>query len=1261
MDHYYFRKFSNAIGLCVLLSLILINTSYAGDTLSYSGRLVLSNGAPVTGPVNLKVELAYLNTAVLSTDSTYIYSTPCSLDLTGVTLNNGVFNLNVDFSSNGSCIIENVLVNVPTVPVPHKAGLRVTDITVPTAPIVYPFQIIHSMPYATVASQLLSLGANNNQFLKWDGTKWAPADNTITATLPLSITGGGLVSMPPASTSVNGYLTSADWNTFSGKQGNITAGLSSEYYRGDKTWQTLDTTAVTEGTNLYYTNARVLGATLNLFANGAATPIIATDNVLQAFGKTQGQIDALTTSGLTYVLKAGGSTISGTTTLTGVLNVSTITGLISIIDLPINATDATNKGYVDLKVSKAGDTMSGVLTLDNDLKIKGGANYVTIKGHSASTAYNFVLPQDAGTANYVLKTDGLGNLSWINPSTVAAGTGTVNSASIVDDTIMDADINSSAAIAQSKIANLVSDLAAKQSTTLAPTQILVGDATSKAAAVAMSGDATLISDGTLTLKNTGTAGTYTSVTTDAQGRVTTGSNPTTFSGYGIVETSSGLANVISDETGTGLLVFGTSPTMNNPVIANIAPTANFTLTQNAVIPFTSEGASAVANTLYLQAGSVGIGTSAPVSTAVLDINSTTKGLLIPRMTSAQRGAIASPATGLQVYDTTSNFIYYYDGGNWQSLGVAGVGVTSLGGLSGVAQTFASGVAGTAPAINSSGTIHTLNIPMASTATVTAGLLSKVDYDLFNAKQAAFTTSASVEAAISDETGTGLLVFNSSPTFIGVPLAPTAAISTNTTQIATTSFVLQQAATVAPLINGAAAVGTSLLYARQDHVHPVDTSRQAAFTDSAGLEALISDETGTGLLVFGTSPTLSSPVISNINPGANFTLTNNGVSAFTSENASAVVNTLYLKAGSVGIGTNAPGASAILDISSTTKGLLIPRMTSVQRLAIASPVNGLEVYDTTANTFYFYYNGAWSGISSGSTTATGTTTGTIPLVGTGAIVANQLCSSDSSGGGISCNSITSSIMTGTLSDETGTGFAVFSASPTFTGIPLATTAAISTNTTQIATTSFVLQQAATVAPVMNDTAAIGTSLLFARQDHVHASDTSRQALLTNSADLAAALSDESGTGFAAFTNSPTFTGALTVNGATALTGTTTINNTGTASTTIGNTTGATAISGMTNASGTFKIISKTTSSGCSTTSYFCVDCGAGYFAFSAGVDCDTPANTTNAAIAFSGATSSLTAASSSAGTSLSTGFARYWVATCRSAAVPSQLVVTCIKQ
>lgn len=65
------------------------------------------------------------------------------------------------------------------------------------------------------------------------------------------------------------------------------------------------------------------------------------------------------------------------------------------------------------------------------------------------------------------------------------------------------------------------------------------------------------------------------------------------------------------------------------------------------------------------------------------------------------------------------------------------------------------------------------------------------------------------------------------------------------------------------------------------------------------------------------------------------------------------------------------------------------------------------------------------------------------------------------------------------------------SPEFTGIPLAPTANMNTRTTQIATTAFVLSHAGSLTPIMNGTASQGTSFSYARQDHVHPTDTNRQ--------------------------------------------------------------------------------------------------------------------------------------------------------------------------
>ncbi len=67
-----------------------------------------------------------------------------------------------------------------------------------------------------------------------------------------------------------------------------------------------------------------------------------------------------------------------------------------------------------------------------------------------------------------------------------------------------------------------------------------------------------------------------------------------------------------------------------------------------------------------------------------------------------------------------------------------------------------------------------------------------------------------------------------------------------------------------------------------------------------------------------------------------------------------------------MGINATGAaadsSAILDIASTDRGLLIPRMTTLQRDAITRPANGLQIYNTTNNTIDIYQNTQWGNLN-----------------------------------------------------------------------------------------------------------------------------------------------------------------------------------------------------------------------------------------------------------------------------------------------------------
>jgi hypothetical protein len=85
-------------------------------------------------------------------------------------------------------------------------------------------------------------------------------------------------------------------------------------------------------------------------------------------------------------------------------------------------------------------------------------------------------------------------------------------------------------------------------------------------------------------------------------------------------------------------------------------------------------------------------------------------------------------------------------------------------------------------------------------------------------------------------------------------------------------------------------------------------------------------------------------------------TNNISLRFYSNNVQRMI--ISYSTGAVGIGTTSPNASSLLDVSSTTKGVLIPRMTSAQRAAIASPATGLLIYQTDGTTGLYFYNSGW---------------------------------------------------------------------------------------------------------------------------------------------------------------------------------------------------------------------------------------------------------------------------------------------------------------
>jgi hypothetical protein len=94
-------------------------------------------------------------------------------------------------------------------------------------------------------------------------------------------------------------------------------------------------------------------------------------------------------------------------------------------------------------------------------------------------------------------------------------------------------------------------------------------------------------------------------------------------------------------------------------------------------------------------------------------------------------------------------------------------------------------------------------------------------------------------------------------------------------------------------------------------------------------------------------------------------TSSGGFLFRSKNSGGtMINALGIdRDGTVSLGTLSPSSKAVLDVTSTTKGVLFPRMTTTQKNAISSPTEGLIVYDSTLHKLCIYTGSVWETITS----------------------------------------------------------------------------------------------------------------------------------------------------------------------------------------------------------------------------------------------------------------------------------------------------------
>ena len=297
----------------------------------------------------------------------------------------------------------------------------------------------------------------------------------------------GLFGMPPATTSADGYLTSINWNTFFNKEPAIAAGNNFQYFRGDKTFQTLNTSVVPELTNLYYTDARARLA-ISLSILGSSGPSTYVGGLLTIPNYTLSGLGGvpssrtLTINGTSYDLSANRSWSVGTVTSVAALTLTTLG-----TDVSSTVATGTTTPVITLNIPTASGSNRGALSSTDwsTFNAKQVALTLTTTGSGVAT----------------LSVGGALNIPYAAPATYLFSAPLVNTAGTVSIPAADGSTNGYLSSTYFNIFN---------------------------------------------------------------GKANTASSLSQFGPS--TTSSSALAGVMTDETGTGSLVFGTSPTLTSPTL-----------------------------------------------------------------------------------------------------------------------------------------------------------------------------------------------------------------------------------------------------------------------------------------------------------------------------------------------------------------------------------------------------------------------------------------------------------------------------------------------------------------------------------------------------------------------------------------------------------------------------------------------------------------------------------------------------------------------
>lgn len=364
-------------------------------------------------------------------------------------------------------------------------------------------------------------------------------------------------------------------------------------------------------------------------------------------------------------------------------------------------------------------------------------------------------------------------------------------------------------------------------------------------------------------------------------------------------------------------------------------------------------------------GNVGIGITNPVTK--LDVSG---GVRI----SMEAAACAVSFAGTLRYN--SGLVEYCNGTSWSAFGVAGAGITLLNGSASGTQSFVTGITGTNFNITSNNGVHSFNIPLASSAAVTAGLLSNADYAQFSNKVSA--TSASVISALGYAPASATAVTN-----LSINTAASFAAITSSQWVTSASAIYYN--------NGYVGIGTSSPLSRLTvaNVAPdatiISEGANSITLFGAGHAYFQGRDVTNGVeYIMGTS-TVGNEVFAGSMSDHNFSLRTG--------NSKRIMMTA---SGAVGVGVNSPTAK--LHIAAGTVSM--PALKLNSSTLVSAPQSGSIEYDGTS----FYVTDATDTRRAIATTSAAgtydnatniTASGNISLTPTGSVIVSSTTASTNS--------------------------------------------------------------------------------------------------------------------------------------------------------------------------------------------------------------------------------------------------------------------------